>query len=129
MARSRTKNSLEEIREHFDAAIINTYIHDIQSQFGLSNDRLWGDVAEKLVISKSTQRRRILRVGRHGTTEDASPDPRLIDLFRYLAATGHVVTLPRGRDVVLRSLASTLTHIRSRLPGYAERRSKPGRSK
>lgn len=114
----RTLSEEERTRRLFDSEIINHYINDIQTQLGMTNDRLWEHIAELLVTSGTTKWRRILKAGRHGTGGQGKPEPRLADLLRYLAATGRQIALPSGRDVVLRSLATTLVYIRSQLPGY-----------
>src|SRR4051794_18598257 len=107
MAKRKSEDDQVRIKTFFDHEIVNQYILAIQVQFGVPGDQLWEDVARTLVISGTTKWRRILKVGRHGTQVLGRPEPRLIDILRYIAATGSNVTLPRGRDVVLRSLAVT----------------------
>ena len=50
----------------------------------------------------------------------ADPQPRIREMLRYIAATNQKVSVPAGREIVLRSLAATLIHVRAQLPGYTD---------
>lgn len=113
------KGKQEGIKAFFDKNIIQQYVDDFQTQFGIPRDRLWTNVADVLVAGESTRWRWIKQVGRHGMQEQAEPEPRIKEMLRYIAATDREISVPCGRDIVLRSLAATLTHIRAQLPGYA----------
>lgn len=106
------------VRKFFDNDIIQQYVHAFQAQFGLPRDRLWMMIAQLLVAPKTTKWRSLKNLGRHGMQGQSEPEPRIKELLRYVAATDHKISMPRGRDIVLRSLGATLIYIRSQLPGY-----------
>jgi hypothetical protein len=104
-------------KKYFDNNVLGQYLDDFQGQFGMTRDRLWAHVAVVLVVGKSTGWRWFKQVGRLGMQESADPDPMIKPMLRYIAATNRKIAVPEGRDVVLRSLAATLTYIRAQSPG------------
>ena len=131
MAKGRSNGGLEgtpsfgrskqkQVRAFFDNNVVQQYVDDFQNQLGLSRVSLWQDAAVVLVVGKTTLWRQIKKVGRHGMQGGADPQPRIREMLRYIAATDQKVSVPAGREIVLRSLAATLIHVRAQLPGYTD---------
>jgi hypothetical protein len=110
------------VRKYFRANIIDQYKITIKKQLKLPDAQLWFRAANLFGKSRSTVWRWAQKHGRRGK---ADPQPRerpLDDLFRYLAASNASVTIPRGGDILLLSLAATLEYLRGSLPGCRKAR-------